>query len=306
MPKRLVPMVPKPSVRPPLKYYDIVGDLMINFLANRRAAIIKQVGDSATLMTRAKHEDGSKLPIIINNKDELIRYVKAGGIDFMASVGTALSRGGIDIAIIDVKGGRKVWMLDRGGLELMDLIVTVIRVVFEYVGLVNNAVIFDGMNGFKVVASLSREVSDDDMKSFVNLVGEVVNRSLKSFDLFQAYGNDVIIGGNTMLKVKMYRVPLSLHWSTKLSAIPLARVYDFLTLYADPSNVIKRLETNRKLLEPLFSKNPIDSLLDAVNRWANNDYELIYYIKGVIRSRIKYGGVGTELGIDRENLKTEY
>ncbi len=296
-------MVPKSSVRP-LKYYDIVGDLMINFLANRRAAIIRQVNDSATLITRAKHEDGSKLPIIINNKDELIRYVKAGGIDFMASVSTALSKG-IDIAIIDVKGGKKVWILDRG-LELMDLIVTVIRVVFEYVGLVNNAVIFDGMNGFKVIAPLSREVSDDYMRPFVNLVGEVVNRSLKSFDLFQAYGNDVIIGGNTMLKVKMYRVPLSLHWSTKLSAIPLARVYDFLTLYADPSNVIRRLETNRKLLEPLFNKNPIDSLLDAVNRWVNNDYTLIYHIKGVIRSRIKYGDADAKLEIDGENLKTEY
>ncbi|WP_252901755.1 hypothetical protein [Vulcanisaeta sp. JCM 14467] len=220
MPKRLIPMVLKPSVRL-LKYYDIVGDVMINFLTNRRAAIIRQVNDTAVLMTRVKHEDGSKLPIIINSKDELIRYVKAGGTDFMASVGTALSRG-IDMAIIDVKGGRRVWMLDRG-LDLMDMIVTVVRIIFEYVGLTNNAVIFDGMNGFKVIASLSKEVNDEVVKSFVNLVSEVVNRSLKWLDLFQAYGSDVIIGGNTMLKVKMYRVPLSLHWSTKLSAIPLAR-----------------------------------------------------------------------------------
>lgn len=299
-------MVIKPSVRPPLKYYDIVGDLMINFLANRRTAIIRQIGDSAVLMTRVRHEDGSKLPIIINSKDELIRYVRAGGIDFMASVGTALSRGGIDMAIIDVKGGRKVWMIDRGGLELMDLIVSVVRVTFEYVGLVNNAVIFDGMNGFKVIAPpLSKEVDNEEMRSFVNLINEVVNRSMKSFDLFQAYGNDIIIGGNTMLKVRMYRVPLSLHWSTKLSAIPLARVYDFLTLYADPSSVIRRLETNRKLLEPLFARNPIDSLIDNVNRWVNNDYTLVYYIKGAVRNRIKHGVSDAELGIDRENLKTE-
>ncbi|WP_054857401.1 hypothetical protein [Vulcanisaeta sp. JCM 16159] len=75
MPRRLVPMVIKPSIRP-LKYYDIVGDLMINFLANRRTAIIRQIGDSAVLMTRVRHEDGSKLPIIINSKDELIKYVR--------------------------------------------------------------------------------------------------------------------------------------------------------------------------------------------------------------------------------------
>ena len=303
MPKRLIPMVLKPSVRL-LKYYDIVGDVMINFLANRRAAIIRQVNDTAVLMTRVKHEDGSKLPIIINSKDELIRYVKAGGTDFMASVGTALSKG-IDIAIIDIKGGRRVWMLDRG-LELMDMVVTAVRTIFEYVGLTNNAVIFDGMNGFKVIAPLSKEVSSEDMKPFVDLVGDVVHRSLKSLELFQTYGSDVIVGGNTMLKVKMYRVPLSLHWSTKLSAIPLTRVYDFLTLYADPSNVIKRLETNRKLLEPLLTKNPIDSLIDAVNRWANGDYALAYYIKGVIRNRIKNDGKGTKLEIDGENLKTEY
>lgn len=292
-------MVLKPPVRP-LKYYDIVGDLMINFLTNRRVAIIKQVNDAATLMTRVRHEDGSKLPIIINNKDELIRYVKAGGIDFMASVSAALSKD-IDIAIIDVKGGRRVWMFDRG-LELMDLVVTAVRAVFEYVGLVSNAVVFDGMNGFKVIASLSREVSSEEMKAFTNLVGEVVNRSLKSFDLFQAYGNDIIIGGNTMLKVRMYRVPLSLHWSTKLSAIPVARVYDFLTIHADPSNVIKHVETIRKLLEPLLVRNPVDSLTDVVNRWVNNDYELIYYIKGAIRSRIKHGDGNTRLEIDRENL----
>ncbi|ADN51575.1 hypothetical protein [Vulcanisaeta distributa] len=301
MPRKLVPMVLKPSVRP-LKYYDIVGDLMINFLMNRRVAIIRQVNDTATLMTRIRHEDGSKLPIIINNKDELIRYVKAGGIDFMASVSTALSKG-IDMVIIDVKGGKKVWMVDRG-LELMDLIVTAVRTVFEYVGLMNNAVIFDGMNGFKVIASLSKDVDDNYMKPFVDLVSETVNRSLKSLDLFKAYGNDVIIGGNTMLKVKMYRVPLSLHWSTKLSAIPLARVYDFLTLYADPSNVIRRLETNRRLLEPLLNRNPVDKLIDTVNRWVNNDYSLVYYIKGIIRDRIKYGNIDAKLGIDRENLKT--
>ena len=303
MPRKLIPMVLKPSVRL-LKYYDIVGDVMINFLANRRAAIIRQVNDTAVLMTRVKHEDGSKLPIIINSKDELIRYVKAGGTDFMASVGTALSKG-IDMAIIDIKGGRRVWMLDRG-LELMDMVVTAVRTIFEYVGLTNNAVIFDGMNGFKVIAPLSKEVSSEDMKPFVDLVGDVVHRSLKSLELFQAYGSDVIVGGNTMLKVKMYRVPLSLHWSTKLSAIPLTRVYDFLTLYADPSNVIKRLETNRKLLEPLLTKNPTDSLIDTVNRWANGDYALAYYIKGVIRNRIKNDGKGTKLEIDGENLKTEY
>ncbi|ADY00812.1 MAG: hypothetical protein ACP5GZ_04065 [Vulcanisaeta sp.] len=302
MPKKLIPMVLKPSVRP-LKYYDVIGDLMINFLTGRKATIIRQVGDTATLMTRARHEDGSKLPIIINSKDELIRYVKMGGIDFMASVSTALSKG-IDTVIIDVKGGRKVWMLDRG-LELMDLIVSAIRVTFEYVGLTNNAIVFDGMNGFKVIASLSREVGNEEMKAFINLINEVINRSMKPLDLFQAYGNDIIIGGNTMLKVKMYRVPLSLHWSTKLSAIPIARVYDFLTLYADPSNVIRRLETNRKLLEPLFMKNPVDSLLDNVSRWINNDYSIIYYIKGVIRNRIKGDDTGMRLEIDRENLKIE-
>ncbi len=64
MPRKLVPMVLKPSVRP-LKYYDIVGDLMINFLMNRRVAIIRQVNDTATLMTRVRHEDGSKLPILL-------------------------------------------------------------------------------------------------------------------------------------------------------------------------------------------------------------------------------------------------
>ncbi|WP_252901754.1 hypothetical protein [Vulcanisaeta sp. JCM 14467] len=83
------------------------------------------------------------------------------------------------------------------------------------------------------------------------------------------------------------------------------QVYDFLTLYADPSNVIRRLETNRRLLEPLLTKNPADLLVDAVNRWVNGDYTLVYYIKGVIRNRIKYSGKGPKLEIDRENLKTE-
>ncbi|BDR93181.1 hypothetical protein [Vulcanisaeta souniana] len=297
MPKMLIPMVLKPSVRP-LKYYDIVGDLMLSFLANRRITIIKQVGDSAVLMTKVSHEDGSRLPIIINDKDELIRFVKIGGIDFMASVNTVLTKG-IDTVIIDVKGGRKVWMHDRG-LELMDLMVAAVRAVLEYVGLANNAVVFDGMNGFKVMALLTKAIGDEEMRALVGMINEVVSRSMKSIDLFQTFGNDVIIGGNTMLKVKMYRVPLSLHWSTKLSAIPVARVYDFITFSADPSNVIRRLDINRKLLEPLFVKNPVDQLLDSVGRWLNNDYSLIYYMKGIIRGLIR----GGDLEIDRENLKT--
>ncbi len=300
MPKKLIPMVMKPSVRP-IKYYDIVGDLMMNFIVNRRIAIIRQVGDSAALMTTVKHEDGSKLPIIISNKDELIKYVKMGGIDFMASVNTAASKD-IDTVIIDVKGGKRIWMLENG-LELMDLVTTAVRIVLEYLGLVNNAVVFDGMNGFKVIAPLSRGVGADELRSLISIVNEAVYRGIKSNELFQRYGNDIIIGGNTMLKVRMYRVPLSLHWSTKLSAIPVARVYDFVTVYADPSNVIRRLDTNRKLLEPLLTKNPTDSMLDLIKRWLNNDYSLIYYIKGVIRNRIMKTNTADSSGIDRENLK---
>ena len=142
-----------------------------------------------------------------------------------------------------------------------------------------------------------------ELRSLISIVNEAVYRGIKSNELFQRYGNDIIIGGNTMLKVRMYRVPLSLHWSTKLSAIPVARVYDFVTVYADPSNVIRRLDTNRKLLEPLLTKNPTDSMLDLIKRWLNNDYSLIYYIKGVIRNRIMKTNTADSSGIDRENLK---
>ena len=289
VPKKLIPMVLRPSVRP-LKYYDIVGDLMMNFLNGRRVAIIRQVNDSVMLVTRVKQEDGSKLPIILNNKNELIKHVKLGGIDFMASVNMATSRDA-NLAIIDVKGGRRVWMSDRG-LELLDLLVTAVRAVFEELGLTSNVVVFDGMNGFKVMAMLSGEVGAEDLRVFANIVEEVVHRSLKSMELYQRFRDDVIIGGNTMLKVKMYRVPLSLHWSTKLSAIPVARVYDFTTISADPSNVIKRLGSLRKLLEPLLTKNPVEALLSTTKRWVNGDYSIIYKIKGSVKGKIAGIGMG--------------
>lgn len=301
MPKKLIPMVLKPSVRP-IKYYDIVGDLMMKFLSGRKVTVIRQVGDSAMLMTRVKHEDGSKLPIILSTKDELIKYVKLGGVDFMASVNAAASKG-IDMVIIDIKGGKGVWMSDRG-LELMDLLTTAVRITFEQLGLVHNAVIFDGMNGFKVISMLSREVNPEDLRALVDVVNEVVHRSMKSMELYQRLGDDVVIGGNTMLKVRMYRVPLSLHWSTKLSAIPVARVYDFTTISADPSNVIRRLDSIRKVLEPLFTRNPVDALLDGIRRWVDGDYSLVYQLKGVIRSSIMGARNTNSLEVDRENLKT--
>jgi len=138
----------------------------------------------------------------------------------------------------------------------------------------------------------------------VDVVNEVVHRSMKSMELYQRLGDDVVIGGNTMLKVRMYRVPLSLHWSTKLSAIPVARVYDFTTISADPSNVIRRLDSMRKVLEPLFTRNPVDALLDGIRRWVDGDYSLVYQLKGVIRSSIMGARNTNSLEVDRENLKT--
>ncbi|MFB6469959.1 MAG: hypothetical protein TU36_001795 [Vulcanisaeta sp. AZ3] len=298
MPRKLIPIVPKPSVRP-LKYYDIVGDLMMNFLIGRRITIIRQTGDSITVMTRIKHEDGSKLPIIISDKNELLRFVKIGGIDFMASVSSATAKDA-DTVIIDVKGSRKAWIINRG-LELMDLITSAIRTALEYLGLMNSLVFFDGMNGFKIMAFLSGGISAEELRVLINIISDAVIRSIKSNELYQALGDEALIGGNTMLKVKMFRIPYSLHWSTKLSAIPIPRIYDFTTISADPANVIRHLDTDRKLLEKSLVKNPIDSLIENVRRVMDGDYSLIYELKGAIKSKI----MKTEINnFDKENLKT--
>ncbi|WP_069807547.1 hypothetical protein [Vulcanisaeta thermophila] len=281
--KRMIPLVVKPSVRP-IKYYDVVGDVMVEFMRNRRVAIIQQTNTEARLITRVRHEDGTPLPIIINDKEELIRYVKSGGIDFMTSIGNATSKNA-DTLIIDIKGGRKAWLTIEG-LRAMNIAIMAVKAVFEGLGLSNNVVVFDGMNGFKVISKLSSEVGDDVIQGFIRIVTEGVPRGLKGIEVFRSYEDDIIIGGNTMIKVRMFRVPLSLHWSTKLSAIPITDVESFLSKNADPSNVVMSMSLMRKLLEPLSRLNPVDSLLDFVGKLRVDDVDVIYKIKHMVKASL--------------------
>lgn len=283
MPKKLIPLIAKPSVRP-IKYYDIVGDIMVEFMKNRRVAIIKQTDTEAHLITRVKHEDGTPLPILINDKGELIKYVKSGSVDFMTSVTMATSTN-VNMLMIDIKGGRRTW-LSVNGLRALNAAVLAVKVAFEKLGLTNNCIVFDGMNGFKVISKLSDEVNNEVVKGFVKIVVEGVVRGLKGVGVFHDYEDDIVIGGNTVTKVKMFRVPLSLHWSTKLSAIPVVDVESFITKMADPANVIMSMSTIKKLLEPLSNGNPVDTLVNFIDRF--NDYEVpvIYEVKAAVRASL--------------------
>ena len=145
------------------------------------------------------------------------------------------------------------------------------------------------MNGFKVAAVLDPPIDKGSAAALANLINEGVLRAVKTIirNLTPGLESGVLVGGNTMAKVGMFRVPLSLHWSTKLSSIPTGCVKDFITLDADPSRVVERVSTFKTWIETLTRRNSSSRLIEAIGRWRSGDLTVLYWVKECVRSGFK-------------------
>jgi len=274
--RKLLPMIVRPSVNP-TRYYDAVGDHMVWLMRDRRVSMIRQRDGEAELVIKLRHEDGSSLPILVSNKEELLDLVRRGGVDFMASIGK-IETAGVDMLVVDIKADRYVWLHERG-LRAMHAVTRAIELGLEYLGFTNKVTIFDGMNGFKIMSPLSTGMSKDAAKSIVNLLSDAAARAIKSLDIGSII-HGITVGSNTMVKVGMFRIPLSMHWSTKLASIPVTCVEDFAAVNADPARTMSNLNHYSRILERLRTSNEVSPNWDS-------DVITVYRIKNHIRRELR-------------------
>ncbi len=289
--RRNQPIIIKPSVRPS-KYYKFVIPYMMKFISNRKLTIIWQRNSKIGIVKKMKLKDGSKVPIVVNNERDFLKLVERGGIDFMCSV-KPLGANLIDMIVLDVKANKQLWLSERGSL-VMDIIIKMINSILNFAGIESTLTMFDGMNGFKVVTLLDlKDVNEDTLgqvrivKGLVSIVNDMALRILKKFKINHDVLKDLIIGANTTLKVGMCRVPFSIHWSTKLIAVPVINndVKNFSLIYAEPVRVIERLHIYSGLIDKL-RREKFSNILNMVNRWFEKDVNVIYGLRQYVLSSV--------------------
>ncbi len=275
--KRLNPVVKRVPVDP-IKYYDLVGELMLNFMVNRTIQVIVQQSGSVRLIRSVEGK-----PIIINNVNDLKSFVAQGGLDFMASV-KPVGSSNVDVLVADIKVKQAMFNIPEGYL-VMHIASNAVRLGFEAVGISNVLMYFDGMNGFKVFAKLN-EQSRVELKNAARLLRIIVDaseRAIKRLSRFSELMGNVTLGVNTLSKVKAFRVPLSIHWSTKLSAIPIPHfcVKNFSLMDAEPVKAMSDLS------EYTFIGSLKPNSVNLTQLLAEEDYILTYRIKAHILSGIR-------------------
>lgn len=275
--RRLIPVVKRVPVDP-VKYYEAMGELMLSLMTGRSVQVIMQQSGNVRLV---KSIEGK--PIMINSVNDLRLFAAQGGLDFMASV-RPIGSDKVDVLVADIKVKQTMFNTPEGYL-VMHLASNAVKVGFEAVGIGNVLMYFDGMNGFKVLARLTGDkgVELKDATRLLGIIIDAAQRALKRFSRFSGLMGDVTLGINTLSKVKVFRVPLSIHWSTKLSAIPVPRfcVKNFSLMDAEPIRVMGDPSPYSFMASVKVNSVDINSLL------ANEDYVLTYRVKAHILSNLR-------------------
>ncbi|MFP3045233.1 MAG: hypothetical protein RXR03_06480 [Thermocladium sp.] len=251
----------------PLAYYGKVAPLIIRFTNGRRSTAIK--GDHKT----SRGEEAQ-----LDDVEDVMAVVKRGFIDIMTSV----SRNGlIDVVVFDVKGTGNLW-LSEDGATVFYLAIQAIRQTLAFLGVESTLTFFDGMNGFKVMSLLSRGIDKRMAGTIVGVTWEAFTRTAKRFRVLRNNLDEVMIGGNTMLKVGMFRVPLSLHWSTKLAAVPVVDCpKNFSTIKALPQRIMDELPNYINAINELRANDVELSQLSKIDK-----LQLIYSLKARLSSSL--------------------
>lgn len=260
-----------------VKYYDVVGGFMVGYMKGRHVQVIVQRSEGIRLM---RHIEGK--PITINDVGDIKSLASQGGLDFMASVmppGQSL----IDTLIVDIKAKQQLFNRPEGYVS-MHVLANAVKLGLVSFDVSNSLVYFDGMNGFKVLAKLSKDywMVLNDASRLLKIVIDASLRAFKRFGSYAKFLNSITLGINTMSKVKVFRVPFSMHWSTKLSAIPIKGgcIKNFSTMSSEPVNVIANI--GEYAFAGQISENKID-----LSWLGEEDYVLAYRVKSYILSNLR-------------------
>jgi len=287
------PLIKYPEIEP-LNYYKHVAQYLLKFLSNRKLTVIWQRNDKVGLAKVIKTKTGSRKPITVNNEIELLKLIKNGVIDLMFSVKSD-EKNVVDVYVVDIKADKSVWIHEKNWL-ILDLVVQIVNNYLTYLGIDSKLTYFDGMNGFKVIA-LMKITEDINPREFriilsksIELLDEIFTRCIKKYkEIYEPLDlkNHLVIGGNTMLKVGACRTPLSMHWSTKLIAIPLVNsVKDFSIMHTRPRYVLDKLFMYASVIESMWRENDISTFVKIIQQYLSNNFTIIYEVKRYVLSNI--------------------
>ena len=279
--RAMVPIVRRPTVNL-VKYYDLIGGYVEWIIANRALQAIVQDSGGVRIVRKVNGRE-----IKPSGKGDLVALAAQGALDFMVSV-KPMGGQGVDLLILDIKAKPNIFGDPRGD-TILHIASNAARLALTYVGLNSVLMYFDGMNGFKVMAKVKPEYapSQEYASRLLKILADAVIRSVKRFTEYRDLMDSIIVGVNTVTKIKAVRIPLSIHWSTKLSAIPIPGycVKNFSLISAEPVKVLEEVE----LYGPLARVD--DGVLDpGILKAIDEDpYGLLYSIKAHILGNIRVG-----------------
>ncbi len=296
--RRTRPLVAYPEVSP-VRYYSVVAKYMMKVVEERKLAAIVQREDEVKLVRSVRYRSGIRRPIMIVKPSQIVTMAKKGAVDIMFSV-TRIKEEIPDVLVVDVKADKHVWIHEYNWY-IFDLVVQIVQNYLKFLEIENTIVCFDGMNGYKIITVLDI----DDVKSyapdrqkfnkyftkFIENVRELAIRVTKHFkhiiqdlDLF----SHMLISGNTTLKIGLCRVPLSLHWSTKLVAVPLPMsVREFSVTYSFPSRVMEKVQQYGDVIEQKWKPSRCYAMFEKLRKCIEEDsVEHLYRAKSFIMSHI--------------------
>ncbi len=296
--RRARPLVEFPDTDP-VRYYTRVAKYMIKTIEERRLAAIVQRNSDVRLVRSIRYRSGIRRPIIVIKESQIPAMVRKGVIDIMFSV-TKLREELPDVYVVDIKADKHVW-IHENNWYIFDLVVQIVCNFLKYLEIDNYIICFDGMNGYKVITLLDVKEAKSYVKDrnqymkilskSIELLKDIAIRVVKHYksiysglDLF----SHMLISGNTTLKIGLCRAPFSLHWSTKLAALPLSTpVREFSVMRALPSRVLDKAEIYGQVIEQKWKYSKVERFIKVIDECMKGNYiDHVYKAKSYIMNHI--------------------
>ena len=297
--KRSRPLVAYSEIPPP-RYYEHTATYMMKVLEERALAVIVQRNSDVKFIRTIRYKSGIRRPIVVTKPSQIVKLARRGAVDIMFTV-SKVKEELPDVFVVDIKADKNVW-IHQYNWHIFDLVVSIVKYFLEFSDVKSYLICFDGMNGYKVITlfnvdELKAELNDDRSRllkyysACIDLLRDLAIRIVKRYkhvlqglDLF----SHMLISGNTTVKIGLCRAPLSLHWSTKLVSVPLAKsIRDYAVTESLPSRVIECVHVYGDIIERGWRENPARKFIEYIDRYLRGDFEIIYRAKAWILSHLK-------------------
>jgi DNA primase/predicted transcriptional regulator len=277
-------------------YYPVVGNLMLPYLKDRPTSVVKifsgknnPIEEIDPIFVRYAKYKPKPQHIIINSLEKLMEYVHDHCIDFIPYV-HKLNANEPDLFVLDLDAGKKIFEKERGFEFLKFVTKELYEMLVELE--IKPMIKFSGSRGFQIWARFDNskfKTKEDLFAEYRKLAVKIQNvlerrlqnkrkiieekypdfKDLKQFTTSQVAHKEeredkILVDWSSMKPQGDVRAPFSIHYKTGLASIPLFKeeIDDFSPLQAEPLNVIKKINENKKF--PELEKSDPSKLLSLI------------------------------------------